>query len=111
MQCFRSLLKLRKFQRFLERFKAKLDPEALYTHEILRKFSFPCFKVFMRLGFAAFSESFEDARRDVETLANVFSSFNGIYAKFKPRIVSFLIISSFDPKRYRQKKIPLYFTN
>jgi hypothetical protein len=74
---------------FLERLKAKLNPEAPYTREILRKFSLPYFKVNVRLN--AFSQSFEDARRGVETLANAFSSFNGSYAKFKPRIVSFPI--------------------
>jgi DNA helicase HerA-like ATPase/DNA-binding MarR family transcriptional regulator len=77
---------------FLERLKAKLDPGAPYTHEILRKFCLPCFKVIVRL--AAFSESLEDARRGVETLANAFSSFNGSYARFKPRIVSFPILKN-----------------
>jgi|GEM_PF-2726118 len=66
--------------------------EALYTQEILRKLSLPCFSVLVRL--VAFSEDYREARRSVETLANTFSSFNGRYARFKPRIVRFPILKS-----------------
>ena len=78
--------------RLLEKLRAKLDQEAPYTHEILRKLSLPCFKVLVR--FVAFSEDYREARRSVETLANAFSSFNGSYAKFKPNVISFPIFRS-----------------
>jgi len=78
--------------RFLENLRTKLDPEAPYTYEILRKFSLPCFKVLIRV--AAFSQDFKEARRSVEAIANSFSSFNGNYAKFKPKIISFPIFKS-----------------
>jgi len=58
----------------------------------LRKLSLPCFKVLVRL--VTFSEDYREARRSVETLANAFSSFNGSYARFKPRIISFPILRS-----------------
>ena len=76
----------------LENLRLKLSPEAPFTGEVLRKLSLPCFKVLIRL--VAFSQDFKEARRSVETLANAFSSFNGRYAKFKPRIVSFPILRS-----------------
>jgi DNA-binding MarR family transcriptional regulator len=75
---------------FLKKLEAKLKPEAPYTREILRKFSLPCFKVLIRL--VAFSHDFKEARRSVEAIANSFSSFNGSYAKFKPKIVGFPIL-------------------
>jgi hypothetical protein len=108
---------------FLEKLKTKLDLEAPYTYEILRKFFPPYLKVIVRL--VAFSESFKEARRFVETLANAFSSFNGSYAKFKPKIVRFPILRSsysilkdivrrkfpfidFNQSFYYQAKSPLF---
>ena len=76
--------------RLLEKLRVKLDPEAPYTNEILRKLSSPCFKVLVR--FVAFSNDFKEARRSVEILANAFRSFNGRYAWFRPRIISFPIL-------------------
>lgn len=76
----------------IEKLRSKLDPEAPYANEILRKLSLPCFRVLIR--FVAFSENFEEARKSVETLANAFSSFNGRYARFKPRITSFPILKN-----------------
>ena len=78
--------------KLIERLKDRLKPEAPYTSEVLRKLSLPCFKVLIR--FVAFSEDFKEVRRSVETLANAFSSFNGRYAKFKLRIISFPILTS-----------------
>ncbi|MGQ9469549.1 MAG: helicase HerA domain-containing protein [Nitrososphaerales archaeon] len=78
--------------RLIEKLRDKLKPEAPYTSEILRKLSLPCFRILVRL--VTFSESFKEARRSIETLANAFSSFNGSYARFKPRIVSFPILRS-----------------
>jgi len=58
----------------------------------LRKLSRPCFRVLIRA--VAFSENFREARRSVETLTNAFSSFNGSYARFKPKAVSFPVLRS-----------------
>jgi len=52
--------------RFLEKLRAKLNPEAPFTNEVLRKLSLPCFKVLIR--FVAFSEDFREARRSVEVI-------------------------------------------
>ncbi|MGQ9469762.1 MAG: type IV secretory system conjugative DNA transfer family protein, partial [Nitrososphaerales archaeon] len=97
--------------RLIEKLRDKLKPEAPYTNEILRKLSLPCFRVLIRL--VAFSEDFREAKRSVETLANAFSSLNGSYARFKPRIVSFPILrSSYSIlKSIIERKFPFFDFN
>lgn len=80
--------------KLVEKLRDRLSPEVPYTNEVLRKLSLPCFKVLIRLVVS--SEDFREARKSVKTLANAFSSFNGKYAKFKPKIISFPILRSFS---------------